>query len=509
MKHFFSRVGRFFGSRGFLKFVLWMITIIVLFYVEEDWRGARAWAATKAEWEAKGETFDPKKFIPAPIPDEQNLAAIPAYKLEKVTSARGAPSLDDVALRKALENFSDSDFPPTSGWRKGESPDWEKIHEMLSMKYAKVFKGAPVPNEAVAQLDALFPFVADLRAAATRPYCRFQYDDTALMPAARGLGLITGQMKVTRILTIHALLELQDHRPDLALEDLKLIFRLADGVQQDSNLVATLVKMGMVAIGSGVVYEGLAQNLWNDEQLAGIDQLLKPINLLADYRYAMSAEAVDATGNIDYLKSATSSEMYGTLNGIADNSTMPFWNNIPFLWPRGWWDQAKCGVVTSVFNDLSTFDAPHLRILPDRIDKLQSQIEWKIRSGSYAPWNSLINLMGMLPNHVYSIAQGQVWVDETRIACALERYRLAHGVYPDSLEALMPEYIAELPHDVINGEPYNYRLKTDVSFLLYSVGGNQKDDGGTVVYEKNNPKRVEYEQGDWAWPMPLGAGKSP
>jgi hypothetical protein len=93
-------------------------------------------------------------------------------------------------------------------------------------------------------------------------------------------------------------------------------------------------------------------------------------------------------------------------------------------------------------------------------------------------------------------------VDEARIACALERYRLAHGVYPDSLDALAPAYIDALPHDIMTGDPYHYQLRPDGTFLLYSVGWNETDDGGTVVYEKDHPDRLDYQQGDWVWPTP-------
>ncbi len=54
MKRFLTRIFRFFWSWGFLKFVLFATTFIILLYVEEDWRGARTWAATKAKWEARG-----------------------------------------------------------------------------------------------------------------------------------------------------------------------------------------------------------------------------------------------------------------------------------------------------------------------------------------------------------------------------------------------------------------------------------------------------------------------
>jgi hypothetical protein len=86
MKRFFGKIGHFFWSWGFLEFVVAVILLIVLFYVEEDWRGTRVWAVTKAKWEAKGETFDYSKFTPPPVPDEQNLAAIPLFELKEEKS---------------------------------------------------------------------------------------------------------------------------------------------------------------------------------------------------------------------------------------------------------------------------------------------------------------------------------------------------------------------------------------------------------------------------------------
>src|SRR5277367_1685319 len=103
MKPFFTKLLRFFWSWGFLKFLLWTATLIILFYAEEDWRGARMWAATKAEWEAKGESFDYNKFIPAPIPDDQNLGAIPLFKMEPDPENGGY--LSPLALRKAIKEI--------------------------------------------------------------------------------------------------------------------------------------------------------------------------------------------------------------------------------------------------------------------------------------------------------------------------------------------------------------------------------------------------------------------
>jgi hypothetical protein len=44
-------------------------------------------------------------------------------------------------------------------------------------------------------------------------------------------------------------------------------------------------------------------------------------------------------------------------------------------------------------------------------------------------------------------------VDQARIACALERYRLANGKYPAALADLIPRFLDKIPADVITGKP--------------------------------------------------------
>jgi hypothetical protein len=99
-------------------------------------------------------------------------------------------------------------------------------------------------------------------------------------------------------------------------------------------------------------------------------------------------------------------------------------------------------------------------------------------------------------------AHAQSEVDMAMLACALERYRLAHSEYPDDLQALVPRFGTVLPHDVINGQPLKYRRTADGRFVLYSVGWNEKDDGGLVASAKGHPDRQDILQGDWVWEYP-------
>ena len=99
-----------------------------------------------------------------------------------------------------------------------------------------------------------------------------------------------------------------------------------------------------------------------------------------------------------------------------------------------------------------------------------------------------------MPNFVraaQTTGRNQTLVNEAFMACGLERYRLAHGQYPETLEALVPQFAENVPHDIVGGQPLKFHRSSDGRFVLYSVGWNQKDDGGVPGQSAS--------EGDWVW----------
>ena len=66
----------------------------------------------------------------------------------------------------------------------------------------------------------------------------------------------------------------------------------------------------------------------------------------------------------------------------------------------------------------------------------------------------------------------------TRIGFALTAYHREHGAYPQTLAELAPGILAESTLDPCSGKEFVYRT-TARGFVLYSVGTNLTDDGGT------------------------------
>src|SRR5262245_43861512 len=67
--------------RRLLLTVAILATLWALFHLEENWRGKRAWQKYKTDLAARGEHLDLEWFIPKPIPDDQNFAAIPFFQM--------------------------------------------------------------------------------------------------------------------------------------------------------------------------------------------------------------------------------------------------------------------------------------------------------------------------------------------------------------------------------------------------------------------------------------------
>ncbi len=87
-------------------------------------------------------------------------------------------------------------------------------------------------------------------------------------------------------------------------------------------------------------------------------------------------------------------------------------------------------------------------------------------------------LLPAMRNVSKRFAVAQVTTDETTLACALERYRQAHGQLPEKLATLAPQFLAKVPHDVLTGEPLKYERLDDAEFVGEVEQINEVGTGG-------------------------------
>jgi hypothetical protein len=352
--------------------------------------------------------------------------------------------------------------------------------------------------EALKTNDAIF---AELRTASRRPYSRYpivyNLDDPwgILLPHL-------ARIKVACLrLQLRACAELAEGRNDAAFEDVKLMLSHADSLKGEPTLISCLIRMACVQIAVQPVWEGLAQHAWSEAQLQELQSRFRQFDFVSELRQSLAVERAAAILTADLL--ARNKYSLDTLGGLGPNDPKVdgLMLMISRIAPRGWYQREKlsyCRLQQSLFDGI--FDVEKKTISPGRVEPNFSALDQAFAGRQ--PFDTIVVKHQLLPiillpalkNLPSKIARGQIVADQAALACALERYRLANGHFPEKLEELAPKFITALPHDVIGGEAYRYRRADDGAFVLYSIGWNEKDDGGT-----SGKRLFDEKEGDWVW----------
>jgi hypothetical protein len=87
---------------------------------------------------------------------------------------------------------------------------------------------------------------------------------------------------------------------------------------------------------------------------------------------------------------------------------------------------------------------------------------------------------------VLSACKVECKLSAVRLLLACRAYEEATGHLPETLEALVPDYLPAVPRDPFDGQPFRYSAEQRI---VYSVGDNLTDDGGTRDYREDKRRR--------------------
>ena len=383
---------------------------------------------------------------------------------------------------------------------------WQSYYRNMAAK-TNLFPVAPhLQSPAADVLLALSRYdatIGELRQAAQLPYSRFPLAYGQENPITILLPHLNPLQHCAQVLQLRAIAELQNGPSELALDDVKLMLRLADSIRTEPCWISHMVQLAILKLTFQPVWEGLAAHAWSEAQLVELDAIMARQDPLQDYRNTVRGDMAWRDDVIRYFQRHPGYML--SLFSANDDSIS---TNIDLqdivlghMIPIGWFDQNRLYSASCTEN----FFLPAVDI----------QKHVFIPAFIYQALNSESNLCNHLtPKRLiapqlltetdrnadkFSFAQSSV--DMARVAIALERYRLAQGEYPESLVALSPHYLNPVPHDVIGGKPLHYCVTGDGRFLLYSIGWNEKDDGGVIArFDAHSRQRTDH--GDWLWCYP-------
>ena len=340
-----------------------------------------------------------------------------------------------------------------------------------------------------------------IRVALARPLARLEglYGSVLDWPVQNfGPFRMVGQLLAQRA-QAHLLLG----QPAEALKEIHLIHDLCGLLEnkpsgKPTTLVAAMIHVALTGLYTKTIAEGFQLGEWREPQLRELQEMLSTVRLALAVDGALTLERVVALQTLETLRPG---ELAWVCLGKPEPPTTLEKMKSPLYWfvklaPRGWVYQNLLtsarlrGPITSVYDP--TTEAVDPSMINQAFQKCLSQLH------PYSPYHMLALIC--TPNFVRAwetMARNQALVAQATVACALERYRLAHGDYPQKLQDLVPDYAKSLPRDIMTGGPLRYSRTAHGRFRLYSVGWNRVDEGG----QADPTAERQIGNDDWTWPQ--------
>jgi hypothetical protein len=578
-----------------------LATLITIFYTEENWRGKRAWENCKRELEAKGAVLDWNKYIPPPIPDDQNFFTASPNILLRFVKQQDQARMDASAQLPWLRlgptssntfpilNFSKTNSPVVaeltvlladsakndSAINLNDSSAREKIQNVIRATVGRSVNGAQgfqfselplsqlspahivlradvppsvgdleklIPPDLVSNIGRLAITISDVsnvfqvrfvsgRITAAADYMNWsdQYVpafDEVRTALKRPCAIIPGDYSTPWLIPIPNFVTMRGaaqtlaqraqcdfllNRPEDALHEVTLMHDMCRILEkpptgQPMTLVEAMIHVAISGLYAATVADGFRLNAWHEPQIAGLQAQFKETKLLPSVSAAFEANQASSTHTLEMTPASKIAELFKMVDVVSGKnkpgSWMAIWKKYsdPMylffrLSPRGWIYQNMITAATDIqFREGVNLEQETMS--PAVYNKSVHDLDKSLQHLS--PYNVWARIG--IPNYLkawQTTAYNQTLVNEGQIVCALERFRLAQGNYPETLEALSPQFIEKLPHDIIGGQPMRYRRVDDGAFLLYSVGWNETDDGGIMAKDKSGNE--DRTRGDWVW----------
>ncbi|MEN9575327.1 MAG: hypothetical protein RL514_3182 [Verrucomicrobiota bacterium] len=500
-----------------VKFALALVTVVGLFtlwaWLEHE-RAKAGLAAYKQQLVARGEKLDLKDHLPTLPKPEENAA--PAL----LAAVESMPKRPPSGQRAAAMTLTASGRARVA-WQQPELPTAE--HPDV---WPEVF--AYVEDERPALLAAA--------QALERPRWGVAVDYSRLYE-----GLAVAHLTSLRVLamaqTEAVLTDLHFDRPAEAYTNLLAQTRLVQRLDEPL-LISQLVRYALATVAVSATWEALQKPGWTDAQLAELQLTWERMEVLKNFVAASELERCLVPNWFAMYRSDPGKlrEMLAMMSSGSASSSPSLWEA---LWEQLFDNPTKAAGTAQEIWRLGTWLA--WNSYADERYQFAATQPWveldrvALRAPNSFAASTRIEALGKLttpapeallvshgfPNNTQGIRRRLANLESVRrvtvTALALERHRLRHGSYPESLAALVPSFLREVPIDFQDAQPLRYQREANGQFRLWSVGDNGTDEGGnnefpaapsaTPAAPTVAPPRTWMNDRDLLWPLPATAAE--
>lgn len=321
----------------------------------------------------------------------------------------------------------------------------------------------PMPGEPWPQLEAGEQLLARYRGSLEQMHQAAREGGQARFPTrfADGIQMLLPHVQQlrsgARLLALESVVAAHGGQSDAAVDSIVAIFAAARSLEQEPVLVSQLVRMAMGGMARQRIQWLLSAATLDDGQLARLDAELAASDYQKPLRQGLLGERV--TGIVGFEN------------------------------PETLGDEAALGRISSMG---SGDEAMYLKLMdemiaaadksgPERQEALDAA-EMRLRQlvGSKAAvlrYPLTLLLLPALSAAGQAATRNEAERDATRVAVAIERFRLRAGRLPEKMDELVPDFLGSVPRDPFGGGPLRYRPEA-TEYLVYSVGRDGVDHGG-------------------------------
>lgn len=277
-------------------------------------------------------------------------------------------------------------------------------------------------------------------------------------------------LNFARALDVKAGLDIEEKRPHDAVQAILAIFATAHGRDREPFLILQVSRIITDSLACGAISRLLNHSEIGDADLLTLQQLaasrgdLKTLEVGMVGDFCMGLDAFDR--GPAYLVG-----IFGSARSRgAEIAEMTVYSTLGLL------RRDRACYIEFVSESLRIY-----RMQP--WERFEPAAEWQQRfSRVPSEWyrGQVLSrmMLSSLQNVIAQEARAMARLRCTASSLALERYRKAHdGQYPDSLAALVPDFMASVPLDPFDGKPLRF-VKRPAGYIVYSPGPDRDDDQG-------------------------------
>jgi hypothetical protein len=480
--------------------------LVVLYGAIEIW-GHFRWNTHVAAIKASGGSLNLEELIRTPA-TEESFWRDPF--IEAIISSRSGPLSEGTeAIRRGDPDFDDlsAGFRTRAGWLAARSVSLEYFFPKLALSREQA------AERILVSIKPLEENISRLIRAIDRPPSAFPWSDIS-EPWEGNPRVFRGAhfQEVCKLLKYRNLCLLEAGRPAEAAVGVLASIRLCRHVQFEGSVMDVMFRNVIFEIGQQTIWEGLSRGAWSESELSemqiALSEVLDSTPTLSD---ALALERSLEKIHFEEMYSSPGKRWENADGNFRQLSVLNFRDSVS--------EWKKAGVAVDSLNRVL------FTLLPTPVWRenliFRHQLNEATLLNPALPFSeqvrreaevieSIENSLIRNPTKLLSNSQtGSAWVDIRRIvswiesiraAIAAERFRNAHGAYPKSWSDFVPAWLPAIPKDPFSGGDQIYLIGPDGRPVIYSVGVNGVDDGGT-------PRRNR-EAGDEVWRYSLPPGFS-